>query len=238
MIETRLKSGIKEDFGAALRGLRLILGAGNKALSGDRLSELCAIAPGTLNAAETGRRRLSEVDQRRIEIRLGAKWNSKKGCWVYRWDESIPYSREVYEQYVNDIVSDGQNRELEAEAVMRGVFYMLQRLPKLAYIQAMFELHDQLSALAAKLQAPSDVMEVLEYLRPSVEVLRDPKTRKVLLASVIHPDHQKVAPFFTPQSVGPVPWHINLAASPEYKELLKKGPPSRRQPTESGSRTR
>jgi hypothetical protein len=229
-----LKSETKEDFGAALRGLRLLLGAGNKALAGDRFSELCGIAPGTLNAAETGRRRLNEVDQRRIEIRLGAKWNSKKGGWVYRWDESIPYSLEVYEQHVNHIVSDEQNRELEAEAVMRGVFYMLQRLPKLAYIQAMFELHDELRALAVKLQAPSDVMEVLEYLRPSVEVMRDPKTRKVLLASVTHPDQKKVAPFFTPHSTGPVPWHINLAAAPEVKKkveklkkLLKKGPPSR-----------
>ena len=62
---------------------------------------------------------------------------------------------------------------------------------------------------------------MLEYLRPSVEVVHDPKTRKVLLASVTHPDHQKVAPFFTPDSTEPVPWRINLAASPEYKELLR-----------------
>jgi hypothetical protein len=225
-----MRSDFGQNFGAHLRGLRLILGADNKPISGERFSELTGILPGTLHSIETNRRRLSEADAERIKNRLGAKWNSKKGRWACRWDESIPYSREAYEQYVNEIVSDEQNRELAAEALMRGLFYLLHRLPQPAYIQALFELHDELSALAARLQAPSDVMDVLEYLKPGVEIktMRDAKNREMLLASMIYPDHQKVAPFFTPDSAEPVPWRINLAASPEYKELLKKGPPSRR----------
>ena len=225
-----MKPEAKENFGAALRGLRLLLGKENKPISGERFSELSGILPGTLHSVETNRRKLAQADVQRIENRLGAKWNSKKGRWVCRWDESIPYSREAYERYGNHIVSDEQNRELAAEAVMRGVFYMLQRLPKLAYIQALFELHDELSALAARLKAPSDVMEVLEYLQPSIEIktMRDRKAREMLLASVIYPDHEKVAAYFTPDSAQSVPWQINYAASPEFKKLLKKGPPSRR----------
>jgi len=217
-----------QNFGAQLRGLRLILGANNKPISGERFTELTGISAGTLHSTETNRRKLNEDDARRIKIRLGTKWNSRKGRWVCSWNESIPFSREAYEEYINRIVSDEQNRELEAEAVMRVVFYLLQRLPKLTYIQALFELHDGLGALATRLKAPSDVMQLLEHLKPSIEIMRDPKTREVLLASVVHPDHQKAAPFFTPGSAKPVPWRINLAALPEYKELLKKGSPSGR----------
>jgi|SRR6516165_6363278 len=225
-----MRSDFGQNFGAHLRGLRLILGADNKSISGERFSELTGILPGTLHSVETNRRKLSQADAQRIENRLGARWNPKKGRWVCRWNESIPYSHETYKQYVNQIVSDEQNRELAAEAVMRGVFYLLQRLPQLAYIQALFELHDQLSGLAARLQAPSDVMKVLEYLKPSVEIgyMPDPKTDEVLLASMIYPNHEKVAEYFTPDSAQSVPWQINYAASPEFKKPLKKGTPSRR----------
>ena len=73
-------------------------------------------------------------------------------------------------------------------------------------------------------------MEVLEYLKPGVQIrtVRNAKNREMLLASMIYPDNQKVAEYFTPDSAQSVPWRINYAASPEYKELLKKGPPSPR----------
>src|SRR5262249_27455333 len=49
----------------------------------------------------------------------------KKGRWVCRWNELIPYSRAAYEQCVNQISSDEQNRELEADALTHGLLRII-----------------------------------------------------------------------------------------------------------------
>jgi hypothetical protein len=126
------------------------------------------------------------------------------------------------------LADEPHDRELDAEAICRGLFYLLQRLPKADYLRTIFEIHDQLSALAARLQAPVDALDVVEYVKPVIEPVRDPRTREVVLTSITYPNQQKLTEYFAPERPpGSFPWRIRHDASPEIKKLLKKGPPSR-----------
>jgi hypothetical protein len=161
---------MKEDLGAALRGLRLILGVANKALSGERFSELCGITPGTLNAVETGRRKLNEADKSRIENRLGAVWNRKRGRWVYRFDHNRPYTKAVYAEYRKAIIDDTYSRENDVDKACAALFYTLKRLPKIDYHQVLFDFYEQLHKWAAHSDAPIDVLEFLACMKPEIHL--------------------------------------------------------------------
>jgi hypothetical protein len=165
-----LKKVQKEDFGAALRELRLILGTRHKAMSGDRFSELCGIAPGTLNAAETGRRNLNEVDKRRIENRLGAVWNSRRGRWVYRFDQTRAYTKAVYDEYKRAIMIDEYTREYDVDMACVALFYLLRRLPKIDYHQAILDFYEQLEKWALAYNTPPDVHEFLTLMKPEINL--------------------------------------------------------------------
>src|SRR5258708_18311944 len=107
----------KENFAAQLRSLRLALGRDYKPISGEAFDQMSGIPLGTLRSIENGLRKLSEEDVCKIEHRLCAKWNARKGRWVDARDERRLYSREVYEEYREKIFSDPDSRELDAEAL-------------------------------------------------------------------------------------------------------------------------
>jgi hypothetical protein len=196
----------KENFAAQFRGLRLLLGKDNKSISGEAFSHLSGIALGTLRSIENGLRRLSEEDLRKIQYRLCAKWNARKGRWVDARDERIPYSRAVYDQYTEKIFSEPHSRELDAEALALGIYHLLHRLPKETYHLALFDLHDHLMAISKAVNAPVDSLELLETLKPTVTPYRDPKTGQVILESLTYPDIDRAGKYI--RSDGPLPFRV------------------------------
>jgi hypothetical protein len=197
---------LKENFAAQLRGLRLLLGKDNKPISGEVFAQLTGIAIGTLRSIENGLRKLNEQDLRKIERRLCAKWSRRKGRWVDARDERIAYSRAVYDRYTQAIFSEPHARELDAEALAMGVFYLLQKLPKETYHLALFDLHDQLSAIARTINAPAETLELLEALEPLIAPFRDPQTNQVLLESVTYPGIDRAGKYI--RSDGPLPFRV------------------------------
>lgn len=179
------------NYAARLRQLRLLMGQDYKPLDGDKFARLAGIPPGTLRSIESNLRYLGPENTARIRDRIGAVWSDRLGTWVFRDNEEIPFSRQLYEQYVTLLFDSPSMTEVNAEMLYQGVFELLSGLPKRSYHHALFELHDVLAKLASDYQAGAAACAAIWALRPEVGAEKN-ASGEVELNSIDYPNRKKI----------------------------------------------
>ncbi len=153
---------LEKSFAVRMRLLRYSLGRGDgkPMLAKEFATKLGMPAP-TFRAIESGLRKLTPADEKKITKVFGARWNKIRQGWYSATDPEIPFTRDIYVLYSFADAEGIDEAEYNFDRLKQALGLLLDNLPRTQYESALSILYKSILGMA-QTTLPPDIFEAIE----------------------------------------------------------------------------